>query len=321
MNKNKIEKADHFFHGRGKLLLTGEYFILDGAQGIALPTTVGQSMSVKYSPSYSPSLHWKSLDVNGNVWLEANFEFWHFNCLDEKPSKEILFLQKILCQARSQNTHFLRDEVDVFVETKLEFPVDWGLGSSSTLIYNMAQWAYTSPFELSFKTQGGSGYDIACAQTDGPVIYEKKSNGPHWSPVTFNPEFKENLYFVYLGRKQNTRQAISYYEKNKPESSVLISEISDISNSILSTSKLEVFDDLLEEHEKLVSSSLQLERAKDTLFPDYWGQIKSMGAWGGDIVLVTSKESPQKTMDYFVEKGFNTFIPYSQLVYDSVNLQ
>ncbi len=96
-------------------------------------------------------------------------------------------LQDILRQARSQNVHFLRDEADTIVETKLEFPLNWGLGSSSTLIYNIAQWAYVSPFELSSKTFGGSGYDIACAQSMGPIIYSSTTKGPVWKSVTFSP--------------------------------------------------------------------------------------------------------------------------------------
>ena len=35
------------FYSNGKLLLSGEYLILDGATGIALPTTFGQEMCVK----------------------------------------------------------------------------------------------------------------------------------------------------------------------------------------------------------------------------------------------------------------------------------
>ena len=172
LKKSCPEKNQYFF-GHGKILLSGEYLVLDGALSLALPTKVGQSLSVKYSPSFSPTLTWKSFDVKGNCWFESKFEFWHFNCLDEKPTEEALFLQQILQQVRKQNSHFLRDGVDVKVETHLGFPLSWGLGSSSSLIYNIAQWAYISPFELLFKTHGGSGYDIACAQSDGPIAYRK----------------------------------------------------------------------------------------------------------------------------------------------------
>ncbi len=214
--KKTCPEKDQYYFGHGKVLLSGEYFVLDGALSLALPTKVGQSLSVKYSPSFSPVLSWKSFDVNGDCWFDSQFEFWHFKCIDEKPTEEALFLQNILQQVRKQNAHFLRDDVGVKVETRLGFPLSWGLGSSSSLIYNIAQWANVSPFELLFKTHGGSGYDIACAQSDGPIGYKKLSSGPNWSPVYFHPSFKDNLFFVYLGNKKNSREAIEDYSKNVP---------------------------------------------------------------------------------------------------------
>ena len=231
--KKTCPEKDQYFFGHGKLLLTGEYFVLDGALSLALPTKVGQSLSVKYNPSFSPTLSWKSYDVNGNIWFDSTFEFWHFKCLDENPSEEALFLQKILQQVRKQNSHFLRDNVDVKVETRLGFPLTWGLGSSSSLIYNIAQWAYISPFELLFKTHGGSGYDIACAQSDGPIAYKKVVSGPNWSPIYFSPDFKNNLYFVYLGKKQNSREAIKEYAKKRPIDPAILTKITELTQKLV----------------------------------------------------------------------------------------
>jgi hypothetical protein len=36
-----------------------------------------------------------------------------------------------------------------------------------------------------------------------------------------------------------------------------------------------------------------------------------LGAWGGDFILATSKENPT---DYFKSKGFETVIPFDQMV-------
>lgn len=308
------QSSDARYFGQGKLLLTGEYFVLDGAKSIALPTRVGQSMSVHYSPSFNPTLVWKSFDVEGRLWLEAKFEFWHFDCLDENPSPEVLFLQKILRQARKQNSHFLRDEVDVTVETRLGFPLEWGLGSSSTLIYNIAQWAYVSPFELQFNTYGGSGYDIACAQSEGPIMYEKDSEGPHWSPVLFEPSFHKNLYFVYLGNKQDSREAINYYNDKSPFPADVFKSLSYISKSILDCQEINEFESLISDHERIISENLKLKTVKELRFSDYWGEVKSLGAWGGDFVMVTSKKTPEETRDYFLSKGLDVVIPYSELV-------
>tara|TARA_R110002072_G_scaffold276051_1_gene437555 strand:+ start:309881 stop:310915 length:1035 start_codon:yes stop_codon:yes gene_type:complete len=324
-NKNKIEelhqthvvsseKYDQFFYGRGKLLLTGEYVILDGAKGLALPTKYGQSMGVRYSQSFSPMLHWKSFDLNGDLWFEAKLEFWQFNLVEGELTPEIEMLQKLLRAARSENKHFLRDEVDVSVDTQLGFPLEWGLGSSSTLIYNIAQWAYVSPFELLFKTTGGSGYDIACAQSERPLVYEKFKNGPNWSPSEFNPSFKENLYFVYRGHKQDSRTGISRYRDMNLTNRDIIKKITDITEKFLTCSDLKIFNNLIIEHENLISQIIDYPPVKAESFPDFWGEIKSLGAWGGDFMLATSEKSFEETKKYFNKKGHDVVFQFDELI-------
>ncbi len=308
------EKFDQYYYGHGKLLLTGEYFVLDGATGLALPTTVGQSMGVRYSQSFNPKLTWKSFDVKGNLWLEATFEFWHFNILDENPTDEVVFLQKVLREARAQNKHFLREGQDVYVETRLGFPLSWGLGSSSTLIYNIAQWAYISPFELLFKTHGGSGYDIACAGSDGPIVYELEKAGPKYGPVTFYPEFHEDLYFVYLGKKKDSREAIEYFKSKQPFPRDVVREVSALSREMLEAKSLEEFEHLLRSHEQLLSSQLGLPSVKEERFSDFDGEVKSLGAWGGDFVIVTCRHEEERLKAYFEGKGLDVVIPFSELI-------
>src|SRR5690606_13629631 len=261
----KTDKLDQYYHGHGKLLLSGEYFVLDGAEALALPTTVGQSLSVRYSPSFNPVLCWKSFDPNGQLWFEAKFEFWRFNLTHGEESEETKMLQELLRQARKQNPHFLRDDVDVFVETRLGFPLDWGLGSSSTLVFNIAQWAYVSPFELLFKTSGGSGYDIACAQSEGPIVYQKNSSGPKWVPTAFDPSFKDQLWFVYLGKKQNSRHAIEKYRTGKTQSSD-IERVSELTRLMANAPTRSEFVTAINEHEEILSRRLGLPKVKDAMF-------------------------------------------------------
>jgi mevalonate kinase len=310
----KGKKADQYFYGHGKILLTGEYFIIDGAKSLALPTSLGQSLSISYSPSFDPLLTWKSYDHDGKLWVDTKFEFWRFDILKQNPTPEDIYLQKLLREARKLNSHFLRDEEDVLVEARLEFPVKWGLGSSSTLIYNIAQWAYVSPFELLFNTSQGSGYDIACSQSTGPIVYERESSGPRWSVTQFEPPFIDNLYFLYLGRKKDTQEAITYFRGRKIDSPEIIDNLSGITEKIKNAKTLEEFDKLILKHEKIISSSLDLPRVKELYFNDYWGEIKSLGAWGGDFVLVTSKKSKEETTKYFELNGFKELISFKDLV-------
>ncbi len=319
--KKSCPEKDQYYFGHGKLLLTGEYFVLDGALALALPTKVGQSLSVKYNQSFSPTLNWKSYDVRGNLWFDHTFEFWHFNCTDANPSEEALFLQKILQQVRKQNPHFLRDNVDVKVETRLGFPLTWGLGSSSSLIYNIAQWAYVSPFELLFKTHGGSGYDIACAQSDGPIAYKKLTSGPNWSPIYFNPSFKENLFFVYLGKKQNSREAIKEYSKKRPVEAGQISKITELTQEFINAQTIKQFQSLIVAHEELVSQTIDQPMVKEALFSDFPGAIKSLGAWGGDFVLVATENDYDFVRSYFASKGLDTVYKFNDLISDPIEAQ
>lgn len=307
---------DQYYYGHGKLLLSGEYLVLDGAEALALPTTVGQSMSIRYRHSYSPTLNWKSTDHTGKVWFESDFEFWHFNPIKKTDDEKQLFIQKVLKAVRQLNPHFLRDDVDVFVETKLEFPIDWGLGSSSTLLYNIAQWAYVSPFELLKRSLGGSGYDVACAQSMGPIHYKLIDHKPQWSMVQFAPKFEENLFFVYLGKKQDSQVAVAKYREQKIEKKkIFIDQISLITKEMSTTGELATFNRLMVEHENIMSEVLGLPTLKANRFPDFWGEAKSLGAWGGDFALVTSDRSFQETREYFVNKGLETIIPFGEIVH------
>lgn len=302
------------YYGHGKLLLSGEYFVLDGAKALALPCKHGQIMNVRHVRSNNPTLHWTSYDREGKVWFEAKFELWRFRLLSEE-SEPALALQKVLRQARVQNVHFLREEVDTIVETRLEFPLDWGLGSSSTLIYNIAQWAYISPFELLAKTFGGSGYDVACAQSMGPIIFSTTNQGPTWQSVAFSPLFKDNLYFVHLNKKQNSRTEVERYRSlNVQDKQSLIKRINALTVGMAEAFDLKEFEDCVLQHEEIISRALDMPRVQFSLFSDYWGALKSLGAWGGDFVLATSDRSEEETKAYFNQRGYHSVLRFDEII-------
>ncbi|MEX0799541.1 MAG: GYDIA family GHMP kinase [Bacteriovoracaceae bacterium] len=302
------------YYGHGKLLLSAEYFVLDGANALALPCKFGQVMNVRHTRSNNPKLVWKSYDSSGQLWFEASYELWRFRLLTEE-NQASLDLQMILRQARVQNVHFLREEADVHVDTSVEFPLEWGLGSSSSIIYNIAQWAYVSPFELSAKTFGGSGYDIACAQSMGPIVYSNDGGSPSWRSVNFSPFFKDKLYFVYLNQKQDSRKQVERYRSMElPDRQTLIKQINALTAGMAQAFDLQEFEAYMFEHEKLISRALDMPRVQDLNFKDYWGAIKSLGAWGGDFALATSDTSERETRRYFSERGFNTVLKYDEII-------
>lgn len=298
--------SDLSFYAHGKLLLTSEYFVMDGAKAIALPTKLGQKMDVRSCHSDKPNLKWISLTPNGEPWMSATFDLNNF----ETKDSEHIVLQNILRQARKLNPEFLKEEQSVEVTTKLEFEKDWGLGSSSTLIHMIAQWADINPFELLNNTFGGSGYDIACAGAQGNILYQK----PNWQTVDFKPSFTDNLYFVHLNRKQDSRDAITHYQKMKPDHSSVINDLNHLTDKILNAADLQSFETCIQNHEDIISNALKLTRTKDLYFSDYWGEIKSLGAWGGDFVLATSDRLTQETSDYFIKSGYKTCLKYNDLI-------
>lgn len=301
----------------GKLLLTGEYFVLEGAKSLAVPTTCGQDLVVE--PIYEPQLLWNSYTNEGECWLEAIFDLPKLRLAsatfeaekDGGNDKLAENLYKILVEAKKLNPSFLNAEKGISVKTNLTFPKNWGLGTSSTLINNLANWAKVNPYKLLENTFGGSGYDIACAQNNTPILYTKNRFEPIIEKVEFNPIFKDQLYFVYLNKKQNSREGIKHYKKLKGNLTSEINQISKLTDEFLICKNLEDFEKLLIEHEQIVSKTIQIKPIQELLFLDYFGQTKSLGAWGGDFILATGNE---ETPTYFNKKGFETVIPYQDLI-------
>ncbi|RRQ50503.1 GHMP kinase [Maribacter algicola] len=297
------------FYSNGKLLLTGEYAILDGAKGLAIPTKFGQYLSVKNSTT--GQINWQSLTEKNTPWFTADLSLKDLQILATSDVKSAERLVSVLREAKALNPSFLDACDGVFVDTKLTFPKDWGLGSSSTLVNNMANWAKVNPFELLGATFGGSGYDIACAQNDTPIVYQKKEGNPQVEKVPFDPLFKDRLFFIYLNKKQNSREAIKAYRQLNIDKKELIAQINGLTTQLIAAKDLGTFETVINTHEHLLSKTLKVETIKNQLFPDYQGCIKSLGAWGGDFILATGG---QEEMDYFSKKGYTTVIPYFKII-------
>lgn len=296
------------FYSNGKLLLSGEYAILDGAIGLGLPTTYGQSLTVEENDS--GTLHWVSLDYTSNIWFEALYKLNSFEIV-ETTNREISDrLIQILSETKKLNPLFLFAK-GYSIKAKLTFPKDWGLGSSSTLINNIANWGAINPYQLLNATFGGSGYDIACASHPLPILYKTNNLKPFVKEVAFNPSFSDSLYFIYLNQKQNSRDAIKRYDNLDLNKSELINKITSITEQLVSCNSLTVFETLLSEHEQIISKAIDIAPIKERLFSDYSGAIKSLGAWGGDFIIATGSSD---TPDYFKEKGYTTVIPYADMI-------
>jgi len=309
----------------GKLLLTGEYFVTEGAVALALPTKLGQRLEVETTDN-AGILDWKSYDHEGGLWFSGEFSLKTLNAqshTDSPAGKAVAeVLSEILQGARRLNPQFLPQGQGLAAITHLEFPNNWGLGSSSTLVSMIAEWAEVDAYALLDLTMGGSGYDIAAARADKPILFQKFNGQNRTEAAQFEPSFKSNLYFVHLGHKQNSRHAMVYYTTTPPEKRHIplgrISQITHNVNAYLSRNPnqtpLQAFEQLLNEHEQIVAGVIQQPLAKHAHFDDFWGSIKSLGAWGGDFVLATSDRSEAETRAYFAEKGYATVLGYDELI-------
>ena len=299
------------FYSNGKLLITGEYLVLDGAKAFALPTKFGQNLNIEASEGNL--IQWKSYDSDGSVWFEDNIPFSSIirkeRFDDAQNIKNTLI--EILHEAYRMNSDFITTSKGYTITTELTFPKLWGLGTSSTLINNLAQWLEINAFELLKNSFGGSGYDIACAQNCSPIIYQIVNEKPVVEFVDFTPNFRDKIFFVYLNKKQNSKSSIAAYYGKEGNIEKKIPIINSITERVIHASCAKEFALALQNHEIEMSNVLEVTTIKESMFSDFDGVIKSLGAWGGDFILSISKEDPTQ---YFREKGFDVVIPYEEMI-------
>ena len=294
------------FYSSGKLLISGEYAVLDGAQALALPTQLGQWLEV--SASANPGVEWTAIDVGGNPWFSDVFSIKNFT--PTKPEHPVSQrLSQLLRESRVQQPKFLLDSKGVKVQTRLEFHTDWGLGSSSTLVNNVAQWAQANAYVLQEKVFGGSGYDIGCAQSKSPIIFQRTSSQPLVKAVDFWPDFHQHLFFVYLNQKQDSRLAIDQHFRGA--TAAQIASINKCTETLLHAHHLADFQQAMRDHEAIIGHLIGQTPVQHSRFSDYDGAIKSLGAWGGDFVLACG---PTKSTDYFSKKGYTTILPFEKII-------
>jgi mevalonate kinase len=297
----------------GKLLLTGEYFIIDGAIGLATPVKLGQRLEAEEGTKPN-ELHWQSFTDKGEIWFEAVFSLPNLAIISALDEKTALTLQAILKSCQKQNDSFLKEKTAISVKTFNEFPRDWGLGTSSTLIAMLAKWANVNAYQVLNETMGGSGYDLACAYAEKAILYQRNRLQPIIQAFDYQPKFKENLFFVFLGKKQNSRDGILRYKELTKNNSKLQAKINQLTQQFVKAKTLSSLEKVIVKHENLIANALNLPRAKDLYFADFWGEVKSLGAWGGDFVMVTNERSETELLDYCKKNGFEVVLGWGKMV-------
>lgn len=302
----------------GKLMISGEYLVLAGAKSLAMPVKYGQSLHVNSKPHHEIQICWSSYE-KGKKWLELLFrgpslEISKESKLNQESFKHAIRLRKILLAAKQVNNKFLSESLAWQAASDIEFDMEWGLGSSSTLISNIASWAQANPYSISFKVSGGSAYDIACARSNSPILYtyNGKGNMPEIEACAFNPVFASGLYFVFSGKKQRSEDSLKKFDASKTDAND-IAAISNITEQMLAVNQLSEFMQLMEAHEQIVSKYTATLPVKERHFKDFPGAIKSLGAWGGDFLLAASESPESDVFIFFQQKGLNTVIPFDKM--------
>ncbi len=301
------------FHAHGKLLLSSEYMVLHGATALAIPLNLGQTMALT-SRERSSSFLWNATTPEG-PWFSARINPASLSILettDQQMAERLIYLIKacIDIQPEFQEELFRMD-----VLTTLDFSPDYGFGSSSSLIALVADWAEINPLDLHFEVSDGSGYDVACAVAEGPILYTLRNDTPRYQPAPFNPPFRDQLYFAWLGHKQSTATHLEEISPTLSPDYETVQSFSQFSQDMLNATTLDEFRELMEEHDTRLARILGLERVASR-FVALPGSIKSLGAWGGDFVMIASDAGRENLMAYLEKNEIHTVYTYNELVYE-----
>ena len=320
------------YYSYGKFLLTGEYLVLKGALALALPLKLGQSLEISLTDTDTHRLHWIAQQPD-KPWFSVLFDTDTLEPIstdDTAKAEKLASILKAIRQLKPTAFH----GGDMRVRTHLDFNPEWGLGSSSTLIANLARWTNVNPYELLKLTFGGSGYDLACATADGPIYYQltmseparRQAQGPKVvepvetptpmvKSIDFQPPFAEHLFFVYQGQKQSSSKEIKAFlaKANPIDLQKDIEAVSEISRAVPKCESLDEFGLLMQCHERIIARCIGQETVQKR-FLDFEGVLKSLGAWGGDFILAATHWDKEQVKAYFKEKGLEVVFGYKELV-------
>ncbi|WP_163709428.1 GYDIA family GHMP kinase [Mangrovibacterium lignilyticum] len=303
-----VKTVKETYQAHGKLLLTAEYFVLRGAKSIALPLQYGQRMEVAAGKE-DGILSWKAFMQEG-LWFSCDLKLPDFEIVNSSDAEKAVILRDTFRTIQQMNPAF-EPQRPLDVHTYIDFNNQWGLGSSSTLIANLASWAKVDPFKLNELVFHGSGFDIACATAKGPIFYTKNEVP---KPVNLDYSFLDQLYFIYSGAKKSTRNEVRRFLSEGAVSLQQVEQMNQLSDAFAGATKLDDFQKLIVEHEAMVSALLDCPTVKSQYFSDFNGEVKSLGAWGGDFYLIATPMDDRDVLNYFKQKGLRVVFPWRELV-------
>jgi hypothetical protein len=195
----------------------------------------------------------------------------------------------------------------------MDFDRSWGLGSSATFISLLGQWSGIDPYSLNEKYFNGSGYDIACAMAQKPIMFWKETR--EVMPFELPESITKYLVFVYSGAKQNSQKEVTKFSEIDVDQGQL-NELNRLILEVPHMNGIDSFERVIDEHEARLSSILGVTTIKSSQFSNYPYSIKSLGAWGGDFFMATCRDIAA-ARDYFFNQGFPISLCYAELALKS----
>ena len=302
-----IETATKIYRASGKLMFFGEYMVLKGAPCLAIPLRYGQTLQVE--EMNLPGVEWESYELD-RPWFSAVLDK-NLQMIRTSDVEKADVLMNLLTIIKEQAPELF--EKGLRFKAQSDFNLQWGFGSSSTLVSLLAQWSGVDAYHILEHSFGGSGYDIACATAEQPITYKVEDRST--KNVEIAPEITSNLLFIYSGNKQNSRNEIRRFAQRET-SAEDVKQIETFIQQSLSAKTIVEFEMQLNASEHLLSEILGMQPLKEMHFSDYPYTIKSLGAWGGDFFMATFRDE-QEAKTYFKEKGYNTILRYDEVVYSN----
>lgn len=310
-SKNSSMPQRLSLRANGKLLLTGEYLVLKGAMALAMPLCFGQTMEV--SPTNSGYISWESYDNSGR-WFFCHFNPRSFAIRDTDSDSISERLLSLLSKARKLNPAFLQGN-GFNVTINANYPLKWGLGSSSSVISLVARWAQINSWELYKLYSKGSGYDLACAETNDTILYRLNNGKQEIIPAKPGEALKRYCYFAFLGNKQDTDEEVNAFLNKQDVSQEDIARITTLTLDICEDSEYVPFLRKIEEHEAILSRILKKPTLKALRFQNFSGMVKSLGAWGGDFGMFVTDLPRQEVSSVLKNLGIDdTIYTFSELI-------
>ena len=115
------------YKSNGKILLTSEYLVLDGAQALALPSKFSQSLEVKETKNIN-QISWTSYDFDGKKWFDDLFAISKDKFIYEKRKNKFSDkMVSIFNGIKKLNSKAFTNSGIKFT-TKLHLSKEWGIG-------------------------------------------------------------------------------------------------------------------------------------------------------------------------------------------------